>query len=146
MKGTSTDIQEDAFKKKIKDFFDPENHPVGFCPVKDVIDRIGDKWSLLTILNLGYVDKIRFNELKTKIEGISQRMLTVTLRSLERDGFIYRHVFAEVPPRVEYELSELGKKLLIQVWEMADWANLHKNEIIAARKLFDSKKEYKKRS
>lgn len=139
MEGTIADLQIDEFQKKIESFFDPANHPKGFCPVKDVIDRIGDKWSLLTILNLGYGGRIRFNALKSRVEGISQRMLTVTLRSLERDGLVKREVFAEVPPRVEYELTELGNKLLIQVWELADWAIHYKAEILEARKKFDAR-------
>lgn len=146
MEGTITENQPNTIQEKIKSFFDPANHPAGFCPVKDVVDRIGDKWSLLTILNLGYGGRLRFNELKSKVEGISQRMLTVTLRSLERDGLVKREVYAEVPPRVEYELTALGNKLLIQVWELADWAIAYKTEILEARQKFDEKVSPKRRS
>ncbi len=141
MEVTIADKQSDSLKKKIDFFFDPTNHPIGFCPVKDVIGRISDKWSLLTILTLGHRGKLRFNELRSKIEGISQRMLTVTLRSLERDGLVKRQIYAEVPPRVEYELTDLGSKLLIQVWDLADWANAYKTDIMDARKAFDDKQK-----
>ncbi len=103
------------------------------------MDRFGDKWSLLAILNLGYSGKIRFNELKGKIDGISQRMLTATLRSLERDGLITEKIYAEVPPRVEYELTLLGQSLLQKIWELAQWASERMDEIILARNEYDSR-------
>jgi len=103
------------------------------------MDRFGDKWSLLAILNLGYSGITRLNELKNKIDGISQRMLTVTLRSLERDGLITRKVFAEVPPRVEYELTSLGLGLLRQIWDMAQWASENMENIVHARNEYDNR-------
>ena len=109
------------------------------CPISCSLDIWGDKWSLLAILNLGYSGKIRFNELKGKIEGISQRMLTVTLRSLERDGLITRKIYAEVPPRVEYELTILGQSLLQQIIGLAQWASGSMEEIVSARMEYDSK-------
>jgi len=125
--------------KKLEIFFDGNEKHHEFCPVRDIMDRFGDKWSLLAILNLGNSGKIRFNELKGKIEGISQRMLTVTLRSLERDGLITRTIYAEVPPRVEYELTQLGKGLLQQIMELAQWASNSMDEIMKARMDYDSK-------
>jgi DNA-binding HxlR family transcriptional regulator len=116
---------------------DQEHHE--FCPIRDVLDRFGDKWSLLVILNLGNTDRIRFNELKNKIDGISQRMLTVTLRSLERDGLITRKIYAEIPPRVEYELTALGKDLLQKIWDLAQWASGSMEEILNARKAYDQR-------
>jgi len=110
-----------------------------FCPIRDVLDRFGDKWSLLVILNLGDTGKIRFNELKSKIDGISQRMLTVTVRSLERDGLISRKIYAEIPPRVEYELTQLGKGLLQKIWELTHWASESMDEILNARKTYDQR-------
>ena len=77
------------------------------CPVKDIMAAYGDKWTMYTVLLLGQHGKMRFNELRDNISGISQRMLTVTLRSLEEDGIILRTLYAEKPPRVEYELTEL---------------------------------------
>lgn len=80
-------------------------HPTGSCPVRDVLARLGDKWSILVLMTLHANGVMRFNEIRRTIGDISQRMLTVTLRSLERDGLIRRELFAEVPPRVEYRLS-----------------------------------------
>lgn len=103
------------------------------CPVRDVLDRVGDKWSLLAILYLGSAEFMRFNELRRSIVGISQRMLTVTLRSLENDGLVSRTVYAQVPPRVEYRLTVLGQSLLAAVIELGNWAKAHAPAIAAAR-------------
>ncbi|MBC8033257.1 MAG: helix-turn-helix transcriptional regulator [Chitinophagaceae bacterium] len=103
------------------------------CPVRDIIGRISDKWSMLAIYALGGFGKMRFNALKHKIGDISQRMLTVTLRNLEHDGLISRKVYAEVPPRVEYELTALGYSLLQQLALFADWANNNSAAILQAR-------------
>lgn len=123
--------------EKLSLFFQEGQQNHEFCPIRDVLDRFGDKWSLLVILNLGYAGKTRFNELKGKIDGISQRMLTVTLRSLERDGLLTRRIYAEVPPRVEYELTNLGKSLLLQVFDLAQWASGSKDEIVRSRAEYD---------
>ena len=85
-----------------------------FCPIRDIIERVSDKWSMLATLALGGHCKLRFNELKLKISDVSQRMLTVTVRNLEADGLITRKIFPEVPPRVEYELTPLGYELMEQ--------------------------------
>ncbi|GAB3579981.1 winged helix-turn-helix transcriptional regulator [Hymenobacter daeguensis] len=106
----------------------------GLCPVRDILDRIGDKWSLLSILHLGSTESLRFNELRKRIDGISQRMLTVTLRALESDGLVARTVYAQVPPRVEYELTELGQGLLGAVIQLGNWAAAHAPAIAEARK------------
>jgi len=137
MEVTIADNQLIDLQKKLEVFFQGGKEYHGFCPVRDIMDHFGDKWSLLAILNLGYSGKTRFNELKNKIEGISQRMLTVTLRSLERDGLITRKIFAEVPPRVEYELTPIGKSLLQQIWELAQWASDSMEEILKARMEYD---------
>jgi DNA-binding HxlR family transcriptional regulator len=92
------------------------------CPVKDIMATYGDKWSMYTILLLGQHKKMRFNEMRSAITGISQRMLAVTLRSLEQDGMISRTLYPEIPPRVEYCLTELGESLLKQILEFATWA------------------------
>jgi len=139
MEVTVADNQLIDLQKKLAVFFQKKEEPHEFCPVRDILDRIGDKWSLLAIMNLGYAGKIRFNELKSKIDGISQRMLTVTLRSLERDGLITRQIYAEVPPRVEYELTSIGRNLLQQIWELAQWASGSMNEIVKARIEYDSR-------
>lgn len=104
------------------------------CPVKDIMAAYGDKWSMYTVLLLGQHRRMRFNELRCGISGISQRMLTVTLRSLEEDGMVLRTLFPEIPPRVEYCLTELGETLLKQLLSLAGWAEENFEEIMAARK------------
>lgn len=103
------------------------------CPVRDVIARISDKWSILSIYALGAYGKLRFSELIHKIDGISHRMLTVTLRNLEGDGYIKRTVYAEVPPRVDYELTELGRSLMQELSGIIGWAEKNGKEILAFR-------------
>ncbi len=106
------------------------------CPTREVLDRVGDKWSVLVIVLLGQRTH-RFNELHHAIEGISQRMLTLTVRALERDGLVSRTVHASVPPRVDYELTDLGRSLLVPLGALADWANTHRSDIQAARDRHD---------
>jgi DNA-binding HxlR family transcriptional regulator len=106
------------------------------CPVREVLDRVGDKWSVLVIVLLGERTH-RFSELRRAIDGISQRMLTLTLRGLERDGLVKRTVHATVPPRVDYELTELGRTLLVPLGELSAWANAHRADIQAAREEHD---------
>ena len=108
------------------------------CEVRTILDRIADKWSLLVICVLADGTH-RFSELKREIDGISQRMLTLTLRGLEREGLISRTVFPVVPPRVDYELTELGSTLLDTIQELVAWAGKHGNEIIAARAAYDAR-------
>lgn len=136
---TIADNQQIELREKLQIFFQDKEEHHEFCPVRDIMDRFGDKWSLLAILNLGYSGKTRFNELKNKIDGISQRMLTVTLRTLERDGLITRQIYAEVPPRVEYELTLLGKSLLQKILDLAQWASGSVDEILKARANYDSR-------
>jgi DNA-binding HxlR family transcriptional regulator len=106
--------------------------------VREVLDRIGDKWSVQIVALLGD-GSMRFSELRRSIEGISQRMLTLTLRGLERDGLVTRTVFPEIPPRVEYELTKLGKTLLEPIQGLAEWAAEHRPAIQSARETFDAK-------
>jgi len=110
--------------------------------VSEVLARVGDKWTVLTVSILGR-GPMRFNELKRTIDGISQRMLTLTLRALERDGLVTRTVFASVPPRVDYELTALGRSLLSPVSALAAWAIDHRGSIDGARRKFDSRDETK---
>lgn len=100
--------------------------------VREVLDRIGDKWSLLVIGTLRG-GPMRFGGLAEAVAGISQRMLTVTLKHLVEDGLVERTAYAEVPPRVEYELTELGRTLLPLVISLAEWAMAHRDEINANR-------------
>lgn len=92
------------------------------CPIRSVLDRFGDKWSMLAILILGETEKLRFNELHKAIGDISQKMLTVTLRTLETDGLVCRTVFPEIPPRVEYNLTDRGRSLLPHLNSLSAWA------------------------
>jgi DNA-binding HxlR family transcriptional regulator len=104
--------------------------------VREVLNRVGDKWSVFVVGLLGAGPK-RFSELKRAIEGISQRMLTLTLRGLERDGLVTRTVYPSIPPRVDYELTHLGRTLLEPVEALAAWATEHRFEIQRARDRFD---------
>ena len=109
--------------------------PILKCPVRDVLDQIGDKWSTLLLLILGERSH-RFGELRRAVPDISQRMLTQTLRDLQRDGLISRHVHPTVPPSVEYRLTPLGQSLLEPLSHLIRWANSHYGAIIAARSSF----------
>jgi DNA-binding HxlR family transcriptional regulator len=112
-------------------------HRTEACPaVRDVLNRVGDKWSVQIVALLGD-GALRFSEIRRSIEGISQRMLTLTLRNLERDGLVRRTVFPEVPPRVDYELTRLGKTLLVPIQGLAEWAAEHRTSIQDARAAFD---------
>jgi DNA-binding HxlR family transcriptional regulator len=117
----------------------PRNKRTESCPaVREVLHRVGDKWSVLIVDLLGD-GAMRFSDLRRSVEGISQRMLTLTLRGLERDGLITRTVFPEIPPRVEYELTRLGKTLLEPIQGLAEWAEKNRTSIQDARDKFDKK-------
>src|SRR5918992_2090158 len=106
------------------------------CEVRQILDRVADKWSLLVIALLDR-RTLRFSELQREIDGISQRMLTVTLRQLERDGLVRRTVYPVVPPRVEYELTPLGSTLHATIQSLVTWTEEHQAEIAAARAAYD---------
>jgi DNA-binding HxlR family transcriptional regulator len=108
------------------------------CQLRDLLDRLGDKWSLLVVELLG-AGTWRFMELRREIDGISQRMLTLTLRQLERDGLVRRTVHPVVPPRVDYELTALGASLLDAVSPLVAWTRRHQDEIAAARADYDGR-------
>ena len=110
------------------------------CKAREVVGRIGGKWAIFVISSLAD-HTMRFGDLKRSIDGISQRMLTVTLRSLERDGLIRRAVYPVVPPRVEYALTPLGATLLDVVSTMVEWTEKHMGEIDAAQSAYDSRPE-----
>lgn len=111
--------------------------PADCRAIGDVLARIGDKWSVLVVTRLGQ-GPMRFNELRRAIAGISQRMLTLTLRGLERDGLVTRTVFATVPPRVDYALTPLGRDLLEPVSALGAWALRNQAKIARARERFDA--------
>ena len=108
------------------------------CGSRKVLDRIGDRWSVLVVLTLAGGDK-RYGELAERIDGISQKMLTQTLRGLERDGIVTRTVHASVPPRVDYALTDLGRSLLDLVAGLEAWATTHLVEVEAARARYDAR-------
>jgi DNA-binding HxlR family transcriptional regulator len=110
--------------------------PLVDCRARQVLARVGDKWSLYVIHLLGERSK-RFTELRRSIDGISQRMLTVTLRGLERDGLVIRTVYPTVPPRVDYGLTPLGRTLLNTVCALLHWVEEHVDEIDTARAAYD---------
>ena len=127
----------DKEKEKISAVFTGACIHKNICPVKDILARYSDKWSIYAVLLLGQYERMRFSELRMGIEGISQRMLTVTLRSLEKDGIATRTVYTEIPPRVEYKLTALGESLVKQLLQMATWAEENFTEILKARKKYE---------
>ncbi len=104
--------------------------------MRDVLDRVGDKWSVLVVVLLGS-GRLRFSDLRRSVEGISQRMLTHTLRQLERDGLVERTAYPSVPMRVEYELTALGETLIGPLEALAQWAESHRTVILSARAAYD---------
>ena len=108
------------------------------CPIRDVLDRIGDQWSLLVLQSLEQ-GTLRFNQLAREIGDISKQMLSRTLKHLEQDGFVARTVYAEVPPRVEYHLTGLGRAFLVPLKGLVAWADENHHAICAARDAFNAK-------
>ena len=119
--------QEKSKNKEIRDALFPD------CPIRNILARVGDKWSLLVLYNLQHREPVRFKELQRMIPDISQKSLTQTLRTLEEDGFVHREVFAEVPPRVEYNLTPRAYSFLPLVENMIRWAKENMEDIIADR-------------
>lgn len=115
-------------EKSVRNF-----HPTGSCPVRDVLNHLGDKWSMLVLMTLHANGVMRFSEIERSVGDISHRMLSVTLRSLETDGMIRRAAYAEVPPRVEYALTDRGRSLLPHLYALVEWAQAHADEILGAR-------------
>lgn len=113
----------------MKQFLQTEN-----CPIRDILSRLGDKWSLLVLVSLKSNGTMRFSNLNRSIGDISQRMLTVTLRALEADGLVEREVYAQVPPRVEYRLTARGESLMPLLNDLVGWALENMSEIIDSRK------------
>jgi DNA-binding HxlR family transcriptional regulator len=107
------------------------------CPARTVLDRIGDRWSVMVLLILAEHKRLRFTQLKNYVEGVTPKVLTQSLRAMERDGLIDRYIYAEVPPRVEYELTQLGESLLHAVSTIASWSEDNVAEIMKARTKYD---------
>ena len=113
------------------DLFDPD------CPTRLVLDRIGDKWTVLVVLLLSD-GPMRFSELRSHLGRVAPKVLTQTLRRMERDGLVTRQIFAQVPPRVDYELTDLGHSLLEPIVAIGDWAEVHVGRITAAQEAYDT--------
>lgn len=111
--------------------------------VREFLSKVGDKWSILLIVTISHTPsrRARFSELQRMVEGISQRMLTTTLRNLERDGLVSRQVYPEIPPRVEYQLTDLGLSLLVPMKNLVEWIGTNWSVIKDAREDFDSSKK-----
>src|ERR1700738_3187819 len=107
-------------------------HGTDCRPVGEILSRIGDKWSVMLVMEL-HGGKRRFSELRRTLHGISQKMLTTSLRGLERDGFITRTIHPTIPPKVEYELTELGRELAIPVRALGEWAMQNRDRVLVAR-------------
>lgn len=113
-------------------------HNTEDCPIRNVVAQIGDKWSMLILFALADGPD-RFNSLKSRVVGISQRMLTQTLRDIERDGYVTRTVYPEVPVKVVYELTAMGKELVKPLYKLVSWADSNHTEIKRARRAYDDK-------
>src|SRR5579883_492322 len=112
----------------------------GNCPTREILSRVADKWTVLLINILAGSEKLRFNELRRMVGGISQKMLTQTLRDLERDGLVERRLYPEVPPRAEYSLTSLGRTLCAPIGALAEWAHAHIDEVRRAQAAFDARR------
>ena len=123
-------MSETTVKNVIFEFEQP-------CPIRDVLDRVGDQWSLLVLEALER-NTLRFNELLRAIGDISKQMLSRTLKRLEKDGFILRTIFPEVPPRVEYRLTDLGRSFLVPMKTLVTWADINHRAICEARQTYAS--------
>lgn len=110
---------------------------IEMCPIRNVIARFGNKWALLTVLIIGEQGVVRFNELSRLIPDVSSRVLSSTLRTLEADGFVARKVYAVVPPKVEYSLTDLGHSLLPLIRQLTEWAQKNMNKVMNHRKQHD---------
>lgn len=110
----------------------------GNCPVRDILSRLGDKWSLLVLVTLSANEIMRFSDIHKSIGDISQRMLTVTLRSLEADGLVARKVYPEVPPKVEYCLTKSGAGLMVHLESLVEWALENMQDILDSRQSYEN--------
>jgi DNA-binding HxlR family transcriptional regulator len=135
-----------TIQKKLKKIFghlDPSNPPE-ICPIRDILSPVTDKWSILIVLFLGGYHTLRFNQLKTMLYGVSSKSLTERLKHLEKDGYILRTMFSEVPIRVEYQLTEFGYAYLNKLIDITEWISLNMPEIVKQRYKFDETIENRK--
>lgn len=135
---TLTDDQQVRRAKKLENMFghlDYKNPPE-LCPVRDVMSMVSDQWSILILLWLGYFPVLRFNKLKKFVYGISNKVLSQRLKVLEVDGYIERNVFAEVPIRVEYSLTDFGQTYVEKLLELTEWMQLNSPKVLANREKY----------
>jgi DNA-binding HxlR family transcriptional regulator len=135
---TITDNQKVKVARKLKNMFGHINlkDPTLICPIRDVMALASDKWSILIVLYLGYFPVLRFNELKKNVYGISNKVLSERLKHLEGDGYLKRTMYAEMPVRVEYKLTNFGHSYLQKLIELTEWAQTHKDCVISNRTKF----------
>lgn len=130
---TIVDFKAKDTKKISETFFSKRKTDFPLCPVKDIMHTLGDKWSVLIMMTLGARETLRFNEIRHAVDGISQKMLTVTLRELESFGMVTREIYPQIPPRVEYTITPLGKEFLTHLAGMLEWACANSERIAANR-------------
>lgn len=142
---TIADAQAIKVQKKLKKVFghlDPEQPPE-VCPIRDILAPVTDKWSILIVLFLGGYTKLRFNQLKKLLYGVSSKSLSERLKWLEKDGYLTREMFTEVPIRVEYQLTDFGLAYLEKLLELTEWINLQVPEVVKRRYQFQQLLEKK---
>jgi len=132
---TIADNERFSTAKKIKKMFGHINpkDPPAVCPIRDVMALASDKWSILILLHLGYFPVLRFNALKKKVYGISSKMLSERLKTLEADGYLHRQMYPEVPIRVEYRLTDFGHSYVKKLLELAEWMEKYTDTVLAHR-------------
>lgn len=135
LEGTAVAWPDDYFDGLYQGEYDPE-----ICPVRHVLKGIADKWTILILAALK-ADRQRFSQIKRLVPDVSQRMLAQTLRKLERDGYVIREVTPSIPPRVDYELTDMGRSLVKQLAPLARWADEHRSAVGRARAEYDSRKD-----
>ncbi|NHF58166.1 helix-turn-helix transcriptional regulator [Flavobacteriaceae bacterium TP-CH-4] len=134
---TITENQKLKVAKKIKKMFGHmKRSEMEYCPIRDVMALASDKWSILIILYLGYYPVLRFNQLKKKVYGISNKVLSERLKVLESDGYLSRTLYPEVPIRVEYELTDFGHSYLQKILDLSEWVTTYSDQIMANRKKY----------
>lgn len=117
------------------------NSIIEICPIRNVVARFGDKWSLLVLLVINEAGIVRFNELGRMIPDISTRVLSTTLKTLEADGLIDRKVYAQVPPKVEYTLTDTGRSLIPLIMQLTEWAQQNMKNVMTHRRRYESAKK-----
>ena len=135
---TITENQRVAASKKLEKMFGHiDRRQIEFCPIRDVMALASDKWSILIILYLGYFPILRFNQLQKKVYGISNKVLSERLKTLEGDGYISRKMYAEVPIRVEYTLTNFGHSYLHKLIDLTEWITTYSSTVMKNRKAFE---------